>query len=329
MTLKMQQGQLAIVIPVWNLPEDLAILLDQIATMGIFSQVIIADDASEPACTPQLVGFGADTLGLDITYLRSPTQKGAGHARNMGLDAVRTDNVLFFDADDRLCADLPLIWQRHLQAEQADFTIFRHSDTRVEETEGRRGTFQTEEAMWNRALAGNSAKILTAKERQDLIMISAYPWNKIYRTAFLRDNDIRCSETPVHNDISLHWLSFLKARQVQALDHIGALHVIGDRGHHLTSRTGEERLCLGGILSELTEQVRQANDNQLMSRFIHFLDDICRWNLQRVDPDLVPLFQKLATDSYLRFTPAEFQIFSAQQPDRAADIVQFLLSEGA
>lgn len=51
MSLRVTQSDLAIVIPVWNLPQDLAALLGQIADMGIFSQVIISDDASDLDCT--------------------------------------------------------------------------------------------------------------------------------------------------------------------------------------------------------------------------------------------------------------------------------------
>lgn len=330
MSLSVDHGRLAIVIPVWNLPEDLSDLLHQIAEMKIFDQVVIADDASDSECSPEALGLSDLLSGLDVTYLRAPTQKGAGHARNMGLRSVTAENVLFFDADDRLCDSLPQIWQQHLEAGSPDFTIFRHSDTRVETSEGRRGTFPTEEAMWNKALAGSGAKILSALDRADLVLISAYPWNKIYRTDFLRTHDITCSETPVHNDIRLHWLSFLHATDVQASGLIGAQHVIGDRGHHLTARKGEERLCLEGILEELTVRIRAGGDNGLMmQRFIQFVDNICRWNLKQVDPDLIPAFRRLARESYLRFDPREFQLFSAQQPDRAAEIVQFLLSEGA
>lgn len=326
----MEHGQLAIVIPVWNLPQDLADLLVQIEAMGIFSQVIIADDASEPACDPKALGFPNGLASAELIYLRSPVQKGAGHARNMGLKAVTTDNVLFFDADDRLCDELSRIWQQHLQAEMPDFTIFRHSDTRVEDNDGRQGTFANEEAKWKKVLHNKATNMLTPEERADLVLISAYPWNKIYRTDFLRENNITCSETPVHNDIRLHWLSFLRAQSVQASNLIGAQHVIADRKHHLTARKGEERLCLGDILEDVTHQIRQGHSHRLlMRRFIQFVDTVCRWNLDLVDLDLRPAFRDLAAEAYLRFTSEEFRLFSVQQPERAARIVQFLLSEKA
>lgn len=324
----MEKPGLAIVIPVWNLPQELHNLLIQIDSMGIFSQVVVVDDASEPDCDPRRMGFEKGLVSAELIYLKSPRQKGAGHARNLGLKAVTTDNVMFFDADDELCDALRQIWQSHLHAGMPDFTIFRHSDSRVEDDEGRYGTFLNEEAMWTRALHDRDSGLLTAQEQSELVLISAYPWNKIYRTAFLRDNAISCSETMVHNDIRLHWLSFLKARTVQATPLIGARHLIGSSAHHLTSRTGRERLCLGEILEDVTHQIRQHPGGCLMmQRFIQFVDMICLWNLSQVDQELIPAFRELTRQSYLRLTPAEFQLFSVHQPARAARIVQFLLSE--
>lgn len=321
---------LAIVIPVWNLPEDLAFLLKQIAELGIFSEVIISDDASDRDCRPDNLGFSEKRLNARLVYLRSDRQRGAGHARNIGFQAVTAENILFFDADDRLTEALPEILQQHLEAGSPDFTIFRHSDTRVEAMEGRRGTFLSEEDLWSGALGAQAQGLLSFDQRAALCNISAYPWNKIYRTAFLRDEGISCSETPVHNDIRLHWLSFLRARKVLATRRIGAVHVIEDRDHHLTTRRGDVRLCLAGILAELTREIRaMPGKSIMMQQFIHFVDSICRWNLGHVDAELGPKFVKLAKDAYLDFRPEEFRLYAHRYPDRADAIVQFLLNEGA
>lgn len=325
---------LAVVIPVWNLPEDLADLLGQIERLGIFSEVIVADDCSDLDCDPERLGFTSERLGARLVYLRAEERRGAGHARNIGLDAVTAGNVLFFDADDQMSDDLPQIWARHIAGEIPDFTIFRHNDTRVLETEHRDGSFSIDERQWNRIFGGASLgesreKWLTPEDRAHLCTISAYPWNKIYRTAFLRRTGISCSETPVHNDIRLHWLSFLHATTVLAVSTIGAVHVVGDRPHHLTTRKGAERLCLGDILDDVLHEIRATPRHAILLRhFLHFTDTICQWNLGQVDAELVPQFVQLAIRAYMSFTPEEFRIYAAWQPERANAIVKFLLSEG-
>lgn len=328
---------LAVVIPVWNLRDDLALLLGQIERLGIFAEVIVADDFSDVDCSPASLGFSPERIGARLIYLRADAQRGAGHARNIGLAAVTAKNVLFFDADDQMSDALPQIWARHVAGEVPDFTIFRHSDTRVIENERRAGSFAEDERLWDHVLGAAEPegddvreKMLTYEDCSYLSTISAYPWNKIYRTDFLREADISCSETPVHNDIRLHWLSFLYASKVLAVSTIGAVHIIGDRPHHLTTRKGVERLCLGEILRDVTHEIRAARGHtMLMRHFLHFTDTICRWNLGQVDEDLLPQFARLAVRAYMGFTPEEFRIYAAWQPERADAIVKFLISEGA
>ena len=319
-------ASLAIVIPVWNLPDELGQLLDQIARMGIFSQIVVVDDASDTACNPAQLGFAEEHLGGRLVYLRLPVQRGAGHARNAGLAAVTAENVLFFDADDVLAAALPDIFRQHLAAGSPDFTVFRHSDSRVRTREG---SFDAEEARWSRVLCDRPSALLNLPEAAELCGISSYPWNKIYRTDFLREAGIRCSETLVHNDILLHWLSFFRAKRIQADARIGATHVVEEHRHHLSTRRGRDRLCLREIFAELIGTLQAAPQRRIyMRQLIQFTDDICRWNLEQIDADVVPDFTQMMLETYARFGPEDFQLFSAWQPRQAEALVTFMLDEG-
>lgn len=328
MTRAMNNSTLAIVIPAWNSPNEIRSLLHQVSEIGIFSEIVISDDGSQTPCDLETLGFTQEQFKCRVIYLRSDVQRGAGHARNLGLSAVSAHNVIFFDADDKLAPDISAIWQQHLNADFPDFTIFRHSDTRVREAEGREGTFKTEEILWDLAMGSSSFKILTLAEAAELCSLSNYPWNKIYRTDFLRDHEISCSETPVHNDIRLHWLSFIKARRIQADARIGALHIIDSRGHHLTMRKGEDRLCLGSILEDLTKVLQSESERIIFMRsFIKFSDNICRWNLNNIESHVTPSFKKIMLDTYMRFRPEDFRVFAEWQPAQANKIVDFLLCE--
>lgn len=321
------RNSLAVVIPVWNLPGKLIQLLNQVARMGIFTEIIVVDDASEPACDPEELGFPKKCLGGRLVYVRLPTQCGAGHARNVGLAAVTAENLLFFDADDVLAPALPDIFRQHLAAGSPDFTIFRHGDSRVR---NREGSFDTEEARWSRVLRNRMSALLNLTEAAELCGISSYPWNKIYRTNFLREAGIRCSETPVHNDIRLHWLSFVLAKRIQADARIGATHVVEDHRDHLSTRRGRDRLCLGEIFAELIETLQGVPHRRIyMRQLIQFTDDLCRWNLEQINTEVVPDFTQMMLETYARFRPGDFQLFAAWQPRQADALVTFMLDEGA
>lgn len=311
---------LAIAIPVRNAPEALAALLDQIAAMGLFSQVVIADDASDPPVDPAACGHGAARLGARLDVVRAEAQGGAGAARNRALDAVTARDVLFFDADDRLEGALPGIADLHA-ASGADITIFRHSDGRVGAGRG----LAVDEALWDEALGRADAAALARPEVARLAKIVAYPWNKIHRTAFLREHGLRCSETPVHNDILLHWGALLRARRVIACRRIGAHHVVRAGGVHLTRRVGPERLTLFEPLEEVLEILRAAPDRAAFTpNFVQFAQSVISWNLAMLRGEMRRDFAARARVYLAALRPAEFAAYAARRPDGAMELVRFL-----
>lgn len=99
---------LSLVIPVWNDLAGLDQLLNQVAETDLFSEVVIVDNASDEALGPDNLPAAA-ALADKIIWLRSDQRRGAGHARNMALDRVTGDHVIFFDSDDLFAEDFSRI----------------------------------------------------------------------------------------------------------------------------------------------------------------------------------------------------------------------------
>ncbi len=306
---------LAIAIPVRDAAEDLDALLAQVGRMGLFAQVVVSDDASETPCDPDPALL--PHVRLDV--VRARAQGGAGAARNRALDAVVTRDVLFFDADDRLRAALPAIAALH-EAEAADFTIFRHADTRVTD---RAGSFAHDEALWDDAAPEDGA--LTRPQAARLARVAAYPWNKIYRTGFLRAQGIACSETPVHNDILLHWAGFLRAERIAASRAVGALHVIDPTRPHVTRRIGPERLCLFEPMDDVLALLRAAPHRALFTpAFVWFAQSVIAWNLHILRGEVRGAFAARARDWLGALAPAEIAVHAARRPEEAARLTAFI-----
>lgn len=250
--------RLSIVIPVRNDPEGLTRLLAQILEFGLFSEVLVCDDASDLCCSPAELGF--DVAAAGITYLRSARHRGAGHARNMGLEAVGSDHVMFFDSDDLLAPPLIELW-RALETEEQpfDFCMFRHVDSR-QRALGRPGPMEADQQLWESCgLLKAPPQEVGRQEVVQIAQVAAYPWNKIYRTDFLREEHIRCTEIPVHNDIELHWSGFIKARRILASGALCCEHFVAAGGNRLTNRRGAERLEVFQALDPLHGMLRQSH----------------------------------------------------------------------
>lgn len=288
---------LTIAIPCHNDGPHLERLLPRIAALGLAREVIVVDDGSDlpldATALRQLSGFSAEQL----IVFRQDQPRGAGAARNMALDHVSSPYLLFLDADDLptrelrdLCAALP---HTDLQAEPFDFCMFQHHDSRMDR-DNLWGQMVFDQVLWDQAgLAQGGLQKVTSVAAQLLVQTANYPWNKIYRTGFLRDHAIRCSETLVHNDIALHWRSFLQARRILASDHVGVIHFVHEHGSRLTNRLGRERLRIFEPLEQIAQEIA-ATGSAYAPAFYSFVPGLLLWAHNALQPELQPEFRATA-----------------------------------
>ena len=282
---------LALVIPVRNDAAGLARLLAQARALGVFDQIIVVDDGSWPPVRPR----------WSVRTLRQYPARGGGRARNRGLKAVRCDYVLFFDADDELTHDLARLladlkdWSA---TRPFDLCLFKHADTRVG-AEGLWGQPDWDERFWQAAGLGPTplAEIGPAAVKH-LVQTANYPWNKILRTEFLRQHGIGCAATTVHQDIPLHWLSFLKAETLLASDRVCALHHVRPGAGRLTNRRGRERFDVFPALDPVAAALPK--DAEWRDVLTGFADGLFTWIENLIRPELKPEFTAAAAQWLLR-----------------------------
>ena len=282
---------LALVIPVRDDAARLDRLLAQARASRLFAQIVVVDDGSTPPVPP----------APDLTLIRHVTPQGGGVARNAGLAAVTCDYLMCFDSDDLLTAELPLLVADLAEdaARQGGFAfcLFRHADSRVM-AEPRWGQPDWDDALWAAAGHGIGALMVARPTALPLLAQTAnYPWNKIIRTAFLRDHAIACAETQVHNDLPFHWLAFIAAdrtgARVLTSDRICAWHDVHPHGGRLTNRRGAERLQVFRALEPVAQAARDPHWQAALGRFVTGLAD---WIGTVIDPGLRPDFATALAD---------------------------------
>lgn len=272
---RLPQLDVALVVPVWNDTVRLQRLLTQARKMNCFAQIIVIDDGSDipiPA---------AD----DLTLIRHQTPKGAGPARNTGLTAVTTSHLLYFDSDDLLTTELPYLLADLAETTTPfDFCLFKHADSRTA-TAGHWGQPDRDEALWQAAQHSIGALERAPATALPLLAQTAnYPWNKIYRTAFLRTHHIGCADTPVHEDITLHWLGFLAASSVMTSDRVCAWHHVSATGGQQTNRRGAERLQVFNALAPVVAAADRLENVALQAALVSFMLDLFDWIADNIDP---------------------------------------------
>ena len=254
----------ALVIPVHNDAARLMRLLAVARDIG-FAQIVVVDDGSD---TP--------VQAADVTLIRHDRPLGPGPARSAGLAQVTAPYVLFIDSDDLPTAELVPLLADLAGAGPFDLCLFKHVDSRVANF-GHWGQPPAEEAHWQRAgLAIGALRDAPRDSWPDLAQTTNYPWNKVYRTAFLRDHDIRCADVTLHEDIAMHWQSFLHATRILTSDRPCVWHLIDPDAARQSNRNGPERLALFDALAPVVAADLPPDLRVAFARFVLALTDWAR-----------------------------------------------------
>ncbi|MDP5307550.1 glycosyltransferase [Paracoccus spongiarum] len=263
---------LALVVPVRDDADRLTTLLDQARILETFDQIVVVDDGSADLLHAADLAAAAGLTPGAVRLIRHSRSRGPGAARNAALPAVTTSHLLFFDSDDHLTGDMALLWQS-LRDRDFDFCQFRHNETSAPGW----GLTAWDAGLWRASGAFGALTQLSPEGRPWLAQTACYPWNKIYRTGFLRDHAIRCAEIPVHEDIALHWSGYLAARRILVSDRICANHIVRTDGTRETNRRGPERLKVFGMLDEIAARLAAPEGEGLRAPFASFVTHLFSW----------------------------------------------------
>ncbi|MEL7090205.1 MAG: glycosyltransferase family A protein [Pseudomonadota bacterium] len=259
---------LGLVIPVRDDSAALNRLLAGARRLGIFDQTVVVDD-----------GSAAPVVCTASQTIRQDHATGPGLARNRGLAEIQTDHVLFFDSDDLILPEIVPLWHS-LRGRDFDFCLFRHVDTR---RIGDGHWWQTphDDALWRLAgMGGQHLAPVSAQAAPWLAQTASYPWNKIYRTGFLRGAGISFPDILLHEDVAPHWQSFAAATTILASDRVCARHRVTPGGNRMTNMRGPERLDAIGSLTQLGTSLRPP----LRRAFQSFVSELFDWIHYHVDP---------------------------------------------
>jgi glycosyltransferase involved in cell wall biosynthesis len=325
---------MSLVIPVWNDRSGLRRLLDQVDELKIFSEVVIVDDASDEDVSPDGLGIDTGFFSASLRYIRLAEQGGAGHARNVGLDHVSGSHVIFFDSDDLFGEEIKKIVSSAeafygSEDEGFDFCIFRHDDSRVT-SEGGRGALESDEKHWRTIGAHPSPRLLSQREIATLSRIAAYPWNKLYDINFLRAHKLRCTELSVHNDVELHWNSFIVAKRILCTSCIGAEHFVVENGGRLTNRKSADRLRVFEAFRNVLSCLRKSNNMPFMLEpFTDFCSKLVLWIDGNLLGDFRVELEKRASRFFLEEYSREQMVLLAYKNPELARRINAIIVEGA
>ncbi|MDR3358580.1 MAG: glycosyltransferase family 2 protein [Desulfovibrio sp.] len=285
-----------IIIPAYNVADNLRSTLDSICANTLVRQIIIVDDCSTDN-TLAVIRHYADT-DHRIQLLRTATNSGAGVARNLAIPHITEQYCAFIDADDTV-TEIDAA-AKLLDGTKADFLVYKwyYSDMYGKSTSTRMA--ESDEFLWGKVLRGKRT-LQTNALRHPLIMRTLnFPWNKIYRTSFLQKNNISFSETFVHNDNLAHWMSYTLAASFILCNSYLLAHKEDARRTQISTLMDRRRLQLFTAFADIDAFYQfGALHAEFYPHFVCYKRDLLGW--------FGPQIQEVAFDEFCQKTMETFR----------------------
>lgn len=211
----METPILSIVVPTYNCAEFLPRCLDSLINQSLKNiKIIVVDDASTDM-TKNILEFYIQAH-CQIEVISNANNKGTGLSRNIGLSYVNTRYTAFLDADDWIDTNAYQDMTQSLEKSHAEIAVCgictEYSDSRLSQ-------IRYQYPHQNLISGDFSVKLLSHLEQQD-IFISPMVGNKVFRTSFLRQNQISFPCRTFAEDDEFSFLTFCMASTVQIVPNV-------------------------------------------------------------------------------------------------------------
>ena len=177
------------IIPHHNGPILLNRLLDSIPQRKDI-EIIVVDDNSDELKRPKIT-----RSDVQIIYISEANSKGAGHARNIGLEKAKGQWLLFADSDDCYVEGFVDELDKYLESE-VDIVFFNayigYNNTKPYEVKIPN--------FFDIIYKDFEESKKTDFDLHKMAMMASYPWNKMIKRSFLKSINACFEEVPIGND---------------------------------------------------------------------------------------------------------------------------------
>lgn len=274
----MKKPAISIIMPVYNVEKFLQKTIRSVQNQTFTDfEVICVDDGS----TDRSVEIIQETAREDSRFsLLEQKNAGAGAARNYGFSFARGEYAIFLDSDDLFSPELleklhNAISQNKAQIATCNFSTFDE----LGNTALRKG-IHTE---W----LPKGTTVFNYKDCPHLIMniINPTPWNKLYRSDFIRENNLKYEEISSTNDITFAAVSVAAADRITYVPDYLVKYRVGHSGSITSTKTKN----LNNVAIAVSSAVRQVKElpcyGEIKNAVIRFSVENYLFALKKYIPD--------------------------------------------
>ena len=272
-TLGAKSPMVSIVMPTYNAAEYLPDTLDGLTKQTFTDfEVIFVDDGSDDETVSILQDFAANDSRAMV--LQQEHQY-AGAARNLGMQHARGKYLLFLDGDDIF---LPQMLEKAVEKAEmtgSDICIFRCN--RIDNETGKLSAMPW--TMRINKCPDEEVFSIQTGAKHIYEVTTAAPWNKFYRSDFVKKYGLTYQETRQSNDIAFVFASLVLASRICVIDEDLQTYRYNNK-KSLQGTNDNQPTCFYEALKELKRRlVEYGVYEKVEPAFLNYVVEVSYYNL--------------------------------------------------
>ncbi len=271
----MNQLGLSVIIPTYNAASFLErCIISLTSTTDMISEIIFVDDASTDSTNELIRAF--KEVDPRVNHIKLNKNGGVAIARNIGLEAVTFSHLMFLDCDDEIIANNVKNAFDDAIAYDLDVVVTPYINVIKHNRQHAAEMSESDQRIFFQILRGGDLRITRADIHPELLKLTNYPWNKIFKKEHLLENGIVFPDVRLHEDILHHWKSLLTAKKLGVTSKSIVRYNFSEVMESATTNKKHGRIkCLSTLLDVAT--LIKDEDYLIHDVFLQFSLDILDW----------------------------------------------------
>lgn len=205
--------KISVIVPVYNVEKYLRECLDSIINQTFKDiEIICVNDGSTDGSLEILEEYASKD---DRIIIINQENQGLGKTRNYALSIVQGEYIAFVDSDDFIRPDAYEIVYNKFKETDVDIVLFDFATCKENGRLSKKHSLcKSKEQKLSYKLKNNSVFKLSDFKRKTFTDLTLYCWDKVYKTKFIKDNNIYFSTARFCEDQIFSISSYLLAKKI-------------------------------------------------------------------------------------------------------------------
>ena len=279
---------ISVIVPVYNVAQYLEECLDSIINQKFWQlQIICVNDGSTDNSLEILKKYRKKDKRIKIINQHN---QGLSAARNVGLKHVKGEYVMFVDSDDKMTGEAFSELYDYMNETMADFCIFGCNVWKNDKYIKLKKCQDFYQQKQN--------EVFSYKDIYDKIFTKWNVWLKIFRTSFLKENNLLFPVGKIYEDVIFHIKTMLKASIICLYNEVFYCYRDDNPSSIMnTSKSSRKSLHIVDAIDMGYDFIdKEKKINELLSYFCAFVVSETTGYLKTTPPDIKKLLAQKITD---------------------------------